>query len=53
MSNGFILLPVLLSIFGPTSDVGHVVHEDDDEETKQKKNLVEIKMSEDSNLIDT
>jgi len=31
MANGFILLPVLLSIIGPTAEVGHVSHDEGDE----------------------
>jgi hypothetical protein len=37
MSNGFILLPVLLSYVGPTLDVGHSTSDDEVAENKSKQ----------------
>jgi hypothetical protein len=31
MSNGFILLPIMLSMCGPTDDVGHYEGEEEEE----------------------
>ena len=34
MSNGFILLPIMLSMCGPTDDVGHDENEEQEEEVE-------------------